>query len=78
MEMLYGALGALATLLVLSAGICIGWMLHGRHAKPKAPPVEEQELRRMAAEQNAFRELMHYSADTAYGIGNPLQKEGDG
>ena len=49
MEILYGALGALVTVCVLLAGIGIGWLLHGRHAKPKAPPVEEQELRRMAA-----------------------------
>lgn len=66
MEFMIGALGAVLVLLLLGAGTLLGWKLRGR-SRQTAPPPEEEELRRLRAEQEAFRQLTHYSADVAYG-----------
>ena len=48
-----------------------------RPAPPEAPGEEEAErLRKIEAEQSAFRTLMNYNADVAYGT-EPIA-EGDG
>lgn len=68
MDILLGALGALLTLGLFAAGIALGWALRGRFGRTKAAPPDEDEMRRLKAEQEAFRQLTHYSAAVAYGV----------
>lgn len=61
----------------------LGFWLGKEMNKPKTPvltePTEDElnqimeERRRIIEEQKAFRELMNYNADTAYGVGNELK-----
>ena len=55
-----------------AAGFVAGWTLRRRGGKPpekaEAPEMAEEERKRLRAEQEAFRQLQHYSAETAYGL----------
>lgn len=70
---LYGALGAVLVLLLFGGGVYAGYRLHvkyvaheaARQPKPEAP--EEAERRRLIEDQKAFRTMMGYNADTAFG-----------
>lgn len=64
---LIGMLGALFAVQLVLLG-----MLLGRRQKPKAPPAAEQPS--LAQEQAAFRTLMHYSPEIAYGEA-PMEEE---
>lgn len=81
-DILLGFFGALVVLALLTAGALIGWKAHKsfvRYTAPSAEPIDEQERKRLEAEQDAFRQLQNYSADTAYGMGsNPFDQGGDG
>ena len=68
MDFLFGALGAVLALGLFNAGVFVGWRLHGRFCRPKADSPDEDSIRQMKAEQDAFRQLTHYSAEVAYGI----------
>ena len=70
---LYGALGAALVLLLLAAGVFIGYKLKARQVKaeaarhrPETPA--EAERRRLIEDQAAFRQTMSYSVDMAYGM----------
>lgn len=60
-------------LLLFGGGVYAGYRLHARYAaheaarqpKPEAP--EEQERRRLIEDQKAFRTMMGYNADVAFG-----------
>lgn len=92
MEILLGvfcAMFAVAMVAVgMAAGFAIGWVTSGRRqrtedkAGPNAAPAEipEEERRRlekMQAEQDAFRQMMGYTTDIAYGMtGTEIGGEG--
>ncbi len=78
---LYGALGAGLVLLLLAAGVFIGYRMKARlvaaeaaRHKPETPA--EAERRRLIEDQSAFRHMMGYSADVAYGITTVKELEG--
>lgn len=68
MTFLYGFFGGLAVVGLLALGALAGWKAHKAFARPKAVTPEQDELKRMEAQQKAFRELSNYSMETAYGM----------
>ena len=61
---LFSMLGAALMLAAFAAG----WLFGSRRAPRGAgEPPEAAERERLLAEQNAFRELLRYSPETAYG-----------
>jgi hypothetical protein len=69
MEFLIGAAGAFVILGVFALGSLLGWKAHARFARvaPVKEP-EDKELKRLAAQQEAFRKVQSYSVETAYGM----------
>jgi len=63
-------LGMLGAGLVLAA-FAAGWLAAGRMAEKRAVTAEkqvgEEERRRLKAEQDAFRTLLNYNTEMAYG-----------
>lgn len=71
MTFLYGFLGGLAVVGLLTVGGVFGWKAHKaftRYTAPKVAPPGEQELQRLKESQKAFRQLSNYSAEIAYGM----------
>jgi len=56
-------------------GVLTGWKLKARFGLQKTESAPEAELRRMKAQQEAFRQLQNYSAETAYGIRGGILEE---
>ena len=53
---------------LMLAAFAAGWCLASRRLPRRAPDTPEAaERERLIAEQNAFRELLRYSPETAYG-----------
>ena len=78
MSFLLGALGAVAVFGLFALGVFVGWRLCKRFARPA--PVEkppDRELREMAEQQAAFRQMQNYNADVAYGITTTGLEAGD-
>ena len=72
LNFLFGFLGALAAAALVSAGVALGWKLrkeYEKRMKPEIEPPTERERRLMIEQQEAFRRLQNYTAETAYGIG---------
>lgn len=81
-EFLMGALGAIAVLTLLAGGFLLGWRAAGGRSRHRGADMEKEagmdERRRMLEEQKAFREMLNYNAETAYGMhGRPLGEEDD-
>ena len=81
-EFLMGALGAIAVLTMLAGGFLLGWKAAGGKSRHRSAVSEQEagleERRRMLEEQKAFREMLNYNAETAYGMhGKPLGEEDD-
>lgn len=72
MDFLFGFLGALLGVLLLSGGVAAGWYVRGiytEHTKEVlAQELSEAEKRRLQEEQEAFSALQNYSVEQAYGI----------
>ena len=71
MSFIYGFLGALFLMLLLTAGVVVGWFGHRafvRHSRPVLPDPGEKERQRLMEEQKAFRQLQNYSVERAYGM----------
>ena len=74
LNIVYGALGMILVLLLFAAGMYVGYKLNARKVadeavkarKPETPA--EAERRRLIEDQNAFRQMMGYSAEVAYGM----------
>lgn len=68
----YGCLGVLAVLALLSIGAFLGWKLHGAYDRHNRRVVREgvteEQLRRFHADQEAFSAMMNYSPEIAYGL----------
>lgn len=73
MAFLIGALGAVLAVGLFALGAFAGWKAHGRFSRARVDPAPEQELRELKAQQEAFRELQNYSAETAYGIRRDME-----
>lgn len=73
----YGGLGVLAVLALLSIGAFLGWKLriaYDRHnRKVVREGVTEEQIRRFHADQEAFSAMMNYSPEIAYDL--PVTKE---
>ena len=80
-EVLFGALGALAVLGLLGGGFCLGWKAKGwaalRGVKAEEKQSELEERRRLMAEQKAFRQMLNYNTETAYGMTGRQTEEVD-
>ena len=91
MEIMLGvfcAMFAVAMVAVgLAAGFAIGFVVSGRperrggrkQTEPAAeiPAEEKKRFERMLADQDAFRQMMNYNQETAYGMGG-TERGGDG
>ena len=68
----YGCLGVLAVLALLSIGAFLGWRLrvaYDRHnRKVVQEGVTEEQLKRFRMDQEAFDAMMNYSTEVAYGL----------
>lgn len=70
---LYGALGAILVLLLFATGVYVGYKIrvkieaHEAERRPKLETPEEEERRRLIEDQKAFRTMMGYNADVAFG-----------
>ena len=77
-SVLYGLLGFLLAAALMSGGFVLGWKLHARQTKPPTPEeLGAQDRQRLINEQNAFRDMMNYNADVAYGLVSLYEKEGE-
>ena len=81
MATVFGLIGALLGIGIFMFGFWFGKETsQPKKADPMEPTEEEmkeirEERERLIADQKAFRELMNYNADMAYGItGNPLKE----
>lgn len=75
MEALYGMLGAMVGIALFILGCFFGRAFSVEKKAPVQNDLNETELNalkeereRLIAEQKAFRELMGYNVDTAYGV----------
>lgn len=74
MEMILGMAGALLAVILFGVGGLCGWVLRGKTERPReAQPQEltEEEKRKREAlikEQEAFRKMMSYNQEAAYGM----------
>ena len=68
MSIIYGALGALFVIALFASGAFVGWKACRHFYRAKAESPAEAELRQLAEEQEAFRQMQNYNADVAYGI----------
>ena len=81
MTVFYGFLGAILALSIFAAGVFAGWRGYDFMRKKNAAIAEqelgEEERRRLASEQEAFRAMLNYNAERAYADApmNGLQKE---
>lgn len=71
-EILLGAVGALLAVGLLAAGAAIGWKtrewLRGKPARATEREQAERERKALQEEQRAFRQMLNYNAETAYGM----------
>ena len=76
MDFLYGVLGCLAALLLITGGAFAGWKLRGyADGKARKRTLTQEEAERvrlerleLEAQQSAFHTLQNYSAERAYGM----------
>jgi len=70
--LVYGAAGMLAVLMLLAAGSVLGWWANdafGRYSTRRAAEeATEEQVRQLAAQQQAFESMLSYNQDTAYGL----------
>lgn len=80
--LMYGAGGTLAVLAVFFLGGFLGWKLRAACSQYRttreAQEVTQEQRRELAAQQQAFEEMLRYNQDTAYGIGAGVELLGGG
>lgn len=73
----FGAVGALAVLLLFIGGAIMGWKARETYTKhldslrPAAPELQQpspEELKQFMEDQEAFSAMLHYSPERAYGL----------
>ena len=71
-SLIYGAVGMLVVLGLLALGAFLGWKvtrMSDRYRRERVQEEMTQEQRReLAAQQQAFEEMLRYNQDTAYGL----------
>jgi len=82
MEFLLGAVGCLLVLLLVFAGLMLGWWAHSwareRTAVQTAKELDEEERKRLIQQQEAFRLVQNYTPEHAYGMYTSVDKEKSG
>ena len=72
MSLIYGAAGMLAVLGLLAVGVFLGWkatrMFDRYRTKRAEEEITQEQRRQLAAQQQAFEEMLRYNQDTAYGL----------
>ena len=82
-SLIYGALGMLTVLGLLFVGAFLGWKFtryFDRCQRERgAEEITQEQRRQLAAQQQAFEEMLRYNQDTAYGmaVGFGAMQEGD-
>lgn len=70
-NIVYGAVGVLAVLLLLFTGAIIGWKVRIAFEKHNQKVIRqeltEEERRKFQADQEAFSAMLNYNVDMAYG-----------
>lgn len=70
---IYGAVGVLLAVAVCAVCVYLGWRAHAKFVErtrvAEAKELGEQERARLIEQQQAFRSMMDYSSDVAYGLG---------
>ena len=70
-NIVYGAVGVLAVLLLLFSGAIIGWKARIAYEKHNQKVIRqeltEEERRKFQADQESVRAMINYSVDMAYG-----------
>lgn len=73
MCLIYGFIGAILALLLFGGGVICGWKCNDKLREKKAVIAEqtlgEEERQRLKQEQDAFRTMLNYNSDMAYGVG---------
>lgn len=85
MEMILGMAGALLSVILFLGGAACGWKLRAQTAQRNNTPApaqalteaEQRKREELIREQEAFRRMMSYNAETAYGIYKEGAKSGD-
>ena len=76
--LIYGALGTLAVLALLTLGVFIGWKANNsfriHSTRVAAEEASEEERRQLLAEQKAFESMLNYNPETAYGMTKGLDE----
>lgn len=70
MNFLIGFIGAILCIGLFSGGIYTGLKLYPRLHKQEREELTEEEHKKLVEQQQAFQQLMNYSVEDAYGIGN--------
>lgn len=82
MEFLLGALGCIAVLILIAAGLVVGWSFKNwqveRTQLRTAKELDEEERKRLIQQQEAFRLVQNYTPEHAYGMYSSVDKEKSG
>lgn len=72
MSFLYGALGMVLVLAVFAVGVAVGWKFKikadDKTVEVQQQAIGEKERQQMMEDQQAFRIMLSYNVDMAYGI----------
>lgn len=75
---IYGAVGVLAVLGLLTLGALIGWKARKKYTENAKVVAEsqytEEQVKRMKEDKVAFDELLNYTAATAYGMNRSTEE----
>lgn len=85
MEVIMGMAGAVLAVILFLVGAACGWVLRSKVLTPTPTPASDKPLteaetkkrEELIREQEAFRQMMNYNVEAAYGIGGKEAK-GDG
>ena len=68
MTFLLGMAGALLCVALAGLGFYFGWKTYPRVHRAEAPSLTQEERQKLIDQQEAFRMLMNYSVEDAYGM----------
>lgn len=68
MTFLLGMAGALLCIALVGVGFFLGWKTYPRFHRSVAPGLSQEAMQKLKDQQEAFRMLMNYSVEDAYGM----------
>lgn len=68
MSFLLGMAGALLCVALVGLGFYFGWQMYPRLHRAEAPALSQEERQKLMDQQEAFKALMNYSVEDAYGM----------